>query len=166
MKMKVPLKKYAGLIVIGLMFMSTLAFAASQAFFFSGSDQVQTQGATATTGQGAPQQGKLPGQAIIDYRLAPADVALAVNRGFMVVTYKSSPDCVECEEHKQMLQQVTVSSEFQSQIILEQVETSGEPELEFVSGLGQLTVEEITPDSILDGFCNLAINPPLSCAVR
>lgn len=147
------MKKWIGVILIGLMFFSSIAFAAVQAFY---TPVIQT-----------PQQqaADIPSEQIIDQRMSPQQFQAAIGRGLTVATYKYSNDCVECIETKGLLEQAVLSKEFNGQIILEEVETDEPSSLVVESFVGRREVQSMDQQSIVDVFCELVAQPPLACAV-
>lgn len=148
------MKKLVGIVVIGIMFLSSLAFAAVQGFD-SGSTQQQ---------QAA--QAELPSQLIIDYRMSSAQFNEVLSRGFTVATYKYDKGCVQCIDERRLIEQLVLSREFQNQIILEEVEQSGPSELEIASYLGRKKIDKIDTNSTLKAFCELVASPPVGCVLR
>lgn len=146
------MKKFIGIILIGIMFFSSIAFAAIQALYFAPQSQ-----------QGAQQQVELPQELVLDYRLSQAQFEDALSRGFTVATYKYDTDCLVCSEEMRLLEDFVLSQEFRGQIILEEVRSDGESELEVASFLGRKNIDEINSDSVKQVFCDLVANPPLSC---
>ena len=139
--------------MIGLMFFSSIAFAAIQSFGPVVQDQTSQQATD------------IPTQQIIDYRMTPQQFQLALGRGITVATYKYSSDCVECLEQKGLLEQAVLSQEFNGQIILEEVETDEPTSLVVESYLGRRDVEKIDQQSLVNVFCELVAQPPIGCAV-
>lgn len=151
------MKKVIGFAVIGIMFFSTIAFAVVQSFYVG-----QNPGAH----NAAQQDVELPGERIIDYRLSPAQFNFALSSGLTVATYTYDLACAECAEERQFVEQLVLSQDFQDQIILEEVQRSGASRLEVTSAFGSVVLNETDPDGITDAFCQLAVSPPLGCAVR
>lgn len=113
--------------------------------------------------QGGANQVTLPTQLVLTERMSPAQFNFAVQRGLTVATYTYDPTCTECQEEIQILEQIVFSQEFQSQIILEEIEGTGPSELEVNSFVGTTTVEEITQEEAAKVFCQMVASPPLEC---
>lgn len=147
------MKKWIGVILIGLMFFSSLAFAAIQSV-------------TTVVQPGADQQAAdIPTQQIIDYRMTPQQFQMALGRGLTVATYKYGKDCVECIDQRGLLEQAVMSQEFNGQIILEEIETTEPTSLVVESFVGRRDVESIDQQSLVNAFCELVAQPPIGCAV-
>ncbi len=150
------MKKWIGILLIGIMFLSSIAFAVVQSLF-SGQPPQQEQ-----TNQN---QAGLPSQLIIDYRMSPAQFQEAISRGFTVATYKYDKNCIACVDERGFIEQLVLSKDFQNQIILEEIEKNGESELEVASFFGKKKLENIDANSTIKVFCELVANPPLGCVV-
>ncbi len=149
------MKKWIGVALIGIMFLSSIAFAIIQAFPVDQSSQPQE-----------PGQAELPSQLILDYRMPTAQFNEVMSRGFTVATYKYDRDCIECADERSILEQIVLSQEFQNQIILEEIAQDGPSKLEVASAFGTKTLDKIDVNSTLEIFCELVANPPLGCAVK
>lgn len=147
------MKKWIGLALIGIMFFSSIAFAALQSV-------------TPTNQLGGETFVSLPSQAIIDYKLSPQVYNEALSRGFTVATYSYDKSCVECIDERAQIEQIVLSQEFQNQIILEEIAESGASKLEIASLYGKRTLEKTDANSTISAFCEIVANPPLGCAVR
>lgn len=151
------MKKLVGVIIIGIMFLSSLAFAGIQAVNFGqpSSQENNVQGNV-----------ELPSQVIIDYRLSPAQFNQVLARGFTVATYSYDKSCFECADERGFIERLVLSQEFQGQIILEEIERSGQSGLEVASVFGRKKLDAIEPNSTVEAFCELVVSPPVGCAVR
>lgn len=144
------MKKVVGIVLIFIMFLSSIAFAAIG--YVSGPQQ-----------QPAVQTEALPSQTIIDYRLSPVQLNVAMQSGLTVATYRYPLDCDRCFEERQFLESLVQSDDFQGQIILEEVQEGSESGLDIVSYVGSTSVSNMTSDSMQRGFCEVVVNQPLWC---
>lgn len=145
--------KSVGILLIGIMFFSSIAFAFIQAFYTAPAPAVDQTAA----------QAQLPSQQIVDYALSGAQVSAAVSRGFTVATYTYDKSCLECANERGLLEQIALSKEFQNQIILQEVEGSGPSSLSMTSSFGQRTLDAIDENSTVAAFCDVVVSPPLGC---
>jgi hypothetical protein len=150
------MKKWMGVALIFIMFSSSIAFAVVSSVTTPGQQHSQAPGM---------QIEELPTNPIIDYTLSPSQLNLAISQGLTVVTYKYEKTCIECADQRALLEQAVYSREFQGQIILEEIESSGPPSMEAVSFLGARSVESIDRESVVGALCELASNPPIGCAL-
>lgn len=151
------MKKWIGIVLIGIMFLSSIAIAVIQSVTFGGVAPAQSQQQAQVT---------LPSEPIIEQRMTSDQFAEAISRGFTVATYKYDRTCVECAEERRLVEQIVLSKDFQGQIILEEVRQPGNSSLDVASAYGEKTVGKIDFNSTIDAFCELAVSPPLGCAAR
>jgi hypothetical protein len=150
------MKKWIGVGLIAIMFLSTIAFAIIQALSFSGVPQAQEQ---------QQQTNELPSEPIINYRLSGPQFNEAISRGLTVATYRYDPQCTECSEERAFLEQLVITGGFEGQVILEEIESPGKSNLEIVSYLDRRNMDEISQEQVFRTFCDLVAQPPVSCAV-
>jgi len=144
------MKKWIGVALIAIMFVSSFAIAGIQSFSPPQTD----------AGRG---QVELPSQPIIDYKMSSEQFSEALSRGFTVATYRYDGSCIECADERREIEQVVLSSEFQSQIILEEVQAPGRSSLEVESLFGKKALDTISVNSTLAALCEVATSPPLFC---
>ena len=144
------MKKWIGLVLIGIMFFSSIAFAIIQAAFVPQQPQ-------------APEQVQLPVDYVLDNKLTEEQYQEAIGRGLTVMTYRYEDGCAECGAERSLLEQIVLSQEFQGQIILEEVKESSETKLEMVSFTGSKSFSSIDQNEITQALCGIVINPPLGC---
>jgi outer membrane lipoprotein-sorting protein len=139
-----------GLILIGIMFLSTFAFAAIQSTIF---------------GTQSSQQVQLPQSHILTSELTSQQASYLLQQGYTIVVFKYNITCLDCQNVKSFLEQATQSSDFKQQIYLE--ELAGFPlSVQMSSARGSQTLTNVTQSAIVDAFCNILIQPPVSCALR
>jgi hypothetical protein len=150
------MKKWVGLFLIGTMFFSSLAFA-----FLSGfsKQELGDQGA-------APQNEALPTDPIVDYKLSPVQFEQAMAVGMTVATYRYEKTCIECVDQRAVLERLILSQDFNGQVILEEVESTGPPSLEINSYTGGRLLDSISQESEIQAFCEFVASPPLGCVTR
>ena len=145
------MKKWIGIALIAIMFLSSIAFAIIQAFSLPQQPQQQQQTA------------ELPADFILDYKLTQAQYDEALSRGFTVMTYRYDDNCSECFAERNLLEQIVMSKEFSGQIILEEVKESSDVKLEMTSFAGAKSFNNIDQNEITKALCDLVVNPPLGC---
>lgn len=153
------MKKWISVALIGLMFLSSLAFAGIQSLYggFGGTNSPAAQ---------SQEEAQLPSQAVIDYSLSPPQFNLAISRGVTVATYSYDKNCIECANERQFVESLALSREFQNQIVLEEIQRSGKSSLKIQSFLGSRTLEKIGQNETIKAFCDLVVSPPVGCVLR
>ncbi len=113
--MRSALKKQVGVILIGLMFFSTIGFAVGQSFFVSTPNTVSH---------------SININPIINYTLSTLEYQELINNGITIMTYEYGEKCIICEDEKRILKNIIFSEKFQkqtniqiNQIILEQIKS-------------------------------------------
>ena len=105
----------------------------------------------------------LPTDKVLNYELNPSQQDLALSKGFTIIKYSSSTNCIECLSVKSFLESLT--RKYTPQIYAELID-SKENSLSIISYRGQLDIENITSDKVLDSLCQLMSQPPVDCALR
>lgn len=114
---------------------------------------------------------EMPEKNIIDYALTDAQKTLLISNGITIAEYLYDPKekCDSCAEIKNLLE--VLSSQFQDQIMLSEIQVSASdyvdlPRVEMTSAVGAWTPRgNVTAQSVLDGFCTVAVYPPIGCAL-
>jgi len=152
-KNRLPANVLIGLFMIGTMLFSSLAFAFLSSF-----------GGPAQGGAVGTQQNEaLPTDPIVDYSLSPSQFNQAMALGLTVVTYRYDRECIECADQRALIEQIALSQEFGGQVILEEIEGSGQQHLEVNSNFGGRPIDTIDQESIVGALCELVASPPLGC---
>lgn len=150
------MKKIAiiGLVLVGIMFFSSVAFAFLQSVYVPNSDQRQRQ--------------EIPQNYIVTSELSLHQENFILQNGFTIMKYFYPPACIECGDRIVFLEQLTVGSEFTNQIILEEISRDGPERLEVFSIIGGRTFEgiNITVNATIDTLCEVTLNPPVGCTLR
>ena len=139
-------KKVIGLILVLLMFTSSIAFSFLQRFFF------------------APRI-KLPKTRI--FSNASLEEELGVLRsGHTLIRFSFNENCEGCLEMKNFLENLTYSPGFE-EIYLEEVynQTLTQPKILIASIYGWNETQTTNQTFVFELLCNLMINPPLECAL-
>ena len=143
------MKKWISLAIIGIMFFSSIAYAGIQGLYQPAATQQQ--------------QAELPGQLVLVEKMSQAQSDLVISRGLTVATYRYDATCVQCQAELKFLEDLVFSKEFQSQIVLEEVQEKGNSSLEITSFIGTRTLDRIEADTAFRAFCDYVANPPLAC---
>lgn len=147
------MRKWVGLLLIGVMLFSSVAVAGIQGLGIGGT-QDQTAGQT-----------QLPSQQIIDYRLSQEQFNQAVSTGLTIATYSYDKSCVECAGERGVVEQIALSKDFQNQILLEEIQQAGKSSLQIESLVGKKSLDSIAQNSTLKAFCDIVVSPPLGCTL-
>ncbi len=146
----------AGVLLVGvIMLLSTVGYAG-----MSSSDKT-----TQTTVAGIPEK------SIIDYELTSAQKTLLLSNSITIVEYLYDPKekCDNCADIKNVLE--ALSAQFKDQVMLSEIQVSASdyldlPRVGMESAVGSWTPKgNVTTQSVLDGFCAVAVYPPLACAL-
>ncbi|HLC39627.1 MAG TPA: hypothetical protein VJJ76_01970 [archaeon] len=112
-------------------------------------------------------QVKLPDTNLLDYDLSIAQEQLALQEGKTVVKYSYSTTCVECLGLANQLE--GLANQLKDQvIIIRLVQSSGNQTatLSLASAENSKLYSNPTTGDIVDGLCDVLINPPVDCALR
>jgi len=110
---------------------------------------------------------KLPEKNIIDYQLSIEQERLALQQGKTVVKYSYSTTCVECLRIAAQLEDI--ANQLKEQVIVERlVQQSGNQTavLTVTSTQNSKIYSSPTSENMVEGLCEVLINPPLYCALR
>ena len=138
------------LIIIGMMFGSTFAFASLQSFFYSPPQQQTVQ----------------PPSAIVTKSFTSDQRSYLLQNGATVVSFKYNIACLECGDMKSFVESITRSSGFSGQVFLEELTGYNSTSVEIASLRGSNTVKNVTQEAISDSLCELMLQPPVNCALR
>ncbi len=114
---------------------------------------------------------EIPDKNVIGYALTDAQKALLLTNGITIAEYLYDPKekCDNCAEIKNLLESLSV--QFQDQIMLSEIQVSAAdyvdlPRVGMTSAVGAWTPRDnVTAQSVLDGFCAVSVYPPLGCAL-
>ena len=148
-----------GMLLIGIMLVSTFAFAILQS--------VNT-----------PKSAKLPETNVVDYQLDFNLKDALVENGATFMTLEYNSMCENCVEQKSFLEQL--AKELKEPVLysdgktviypiyLEETvdETVNLPKLSMISKWGNKELTNATQDEIFSALCELLTSPPAVCAVR
>jgi hypothetical protein len=142
-----------GLMLIGLMFVSTIAFSFIQAPSFLTQNQQQ-------------ETPSLPAGKIITSPLTARQEAFMLQSHLTIMTLKYNLNCTGCLDAKNLAEAFTLNSEFSDQLYLVELEDSSlaAPLLGMRSAFGARDLSSnITQESIRDALCSVVAKPPFSC---
>jgi hypothetical protein len=139
-------KRALGLILILLMFTSTIAFSLLQRFFY-----------TPTI--------KLPKTRIFSNGTLEEELGI-LRGGYTLIKFSFNENCEGCLEMKDFLENLVYSPGFE-EIYLEEIynQTLTQPNILVASIYGWNETETTNQTLVLELICNLMINPPLECAL-
>jgi hypothetical protein len=146
-----------GVLIVGLvMLLSTIGFAWTSSF------------SDTTTKTTTPE---IPNTNVIDYELTIAQKTILLQNGITVVEYLYDPKekCENCAEIKGILE--ALAAQFSDQVMLSEIRVSSAdyidlPRVRMESGMGEWSPREnVTSQLVLDGFCAVAVYPPIGCAL-
>lgn len=153
---------YIGLLLIAIMFGSTIAYGILQAAFYGTTARIE-----------------LPKENIVSHELTEEQENLLLRNGKAILRYEYNLVCNNCLEWKSLLEQLTSSQQFQNQIFLQEIlinQTDVElPRLKitgFRISADQASIDQqllegnITQDDIINSVCDLVLQPPVQCALR
>lgn len=135
---------WIGLLLVGIMLISTFAYAGLQSFRRT-----------------APPQSN-----VIDYELDSGLRNALIQQGATIIKFEYNENCEGCVEQKFYLEQI--AEEFKEQVFLEEiVNTSIDiPKIMIASIYGNATYTNATQDDIFNGLCELMTYPPVACVAR
>lgn len=137
-------KKVVGLIIVGIMFFSSITVAFFQASFFS-----------------SPQT-ELPKTNIVDYELTQFQEEIILRNGGTIMKYLYNQTCLECPNEIALLE--AFATQFSNQVILEKIQTKENPTfLNIVSALNYTSVKNITEENVFSALCDVLVLPPAAC---
>lgn len=101
---------------------------------------------------------------IVDYELSPGELVFVLQTGRVVIENFYSPDCTECMQNNILLDSFV--NTFPNYIVMESV-VGNESKLQMI-GRGGSIVElgNLTEESLMNTFCDLAILQPRECIIR
>lgn len=149
-------KAYIGILLIGIMFFSTIAVAALQSV-------------TNNVPQNQPQQGNvaLPTSNVVDYELSPQQELQLLRGGRTILKYSYPLNCRECQQEKIFLETLATNTAFSGQLTLQEVTSSlNTRSLEIYSAYGSQKLTAVNETEVVDVLCKIAITPPVMCALR
>jgi hypothetical protein len=126
---------------------STFAYTAVQTFTNQKSGQV-----------------KLPDKNVIDYELDSEQENLALTSGLTLAKIYYYSGCVDCNTKMSFLEYI--ASQYPDQIIVEEVMTNRTTSLSIKSYYGQKNFVNATQDQMFKAFCDVMVQPPITCAVK
>jgi len=145
MKIKFSDKKWGGMLLILLMFGSSISYA----FFY--------------VFGGSKGSIELPKTNIVDYRLDKNVEYYLLQTGKTVMVFSYNSSCDSCQQYSAYLENLVLSPDYGSQIYLEKVNTDRTSNLVVASAYGQKTLRNLSQNDTINILCNLLTNPPASC---
>lgn len=152
-------KAYLGLLILAIMFGSSLAYPLLQGL--SGGGTVQ-----------------LPNTNIVSYPLTLQQQYLALSKGMVVLDYRYDSSCKNCSSMKNYLEQLVSSQQFKPQTFLQEVLVNGTiiPTLNItgfkIEGRNitldyiSLKNDNITQNITFNSICEVMLQPPIDCALK
>ena len=139
-------KKAIGLLLVLLMFTSTIAFSLLQRFFFT-------------------PRIKLPKSRIFSNATLEEELGILRSK-HTLIRFSFNEDCEGCLEMKEFLENLTYSPGFE-EIYLEEVynQSLTQPQILIASIYGWNETQTSNQTLVFELICNLMINPPLECAL-
>jgi len=111
----------------------------------------------------AQKQITLPEENIINYELTPEQENLLLQNGKTIAKFYYYSGCIECTNQLSFLE--SMANQFSNQIILQQV-LSERASLTIIGYYGHRNLVNATQEEIFDVFCELMIDPPITCITR
>lgn len=150
MKFKIK-PAYIGLFLIGIMFLSTFAFIALQATFYSPSQQ----------------KIQVPTANVVNSRLTLNQQNFLLSQGKTIMTYQYDETCVPCLQQRQFLEQLTLNSKLSDQLFLEVLPAQNQQtSLILVSYYGRIDLGNATQQEVISALCQILVNKPVECALQ
>lgn len=149
MKLKIK-SAYVGIFLIGLMFLSTFAFAALQTIYTPSQPNIE-----------------LPNTNVINYQLGRDQQNLLISQGKTLITYRYDSACVSCLQQKQFLEQLATNSKVSNDLFVQILESNIDPPtVGLVSYSAQIQLTNATNEELFSGLCQVLIKRPLECALQ
>jgi len=145
MKIKFSDKKFGGILLIVLMFGSSISYAFFYVFRGTGGNV------------------ELPKTNIIDYRLSNTVEYYLLQTGKTVMLFSYNDTCDTCQQYSAYLENLVLSPDYGNQIYLEKIATNKTSSLVIASAYGQKTVRTLDENDTFNTLCKLLTNPPASC---
>jgi hypothetical protein len=148
MKIKLPSAKVIGMVLIGIMFVSTFAFSIIQSTIF-GSRQQKIQP---------------PKNRILNYYLSPQQKNTILNYGGSIITFVYPQNCQKCLNQKNYLESLT---EKYNWLYLEEISSKVNSTTIYVLGVyGQKILENKSNEDVFTALCEVSYQAPLECALK
>ncbi|TAL46860.1 hypothetical protein EPN87_04255 [archaeon] len=138
------------LVLVGVMFFSTFAYAILQSLYYSPTQQQEVSLPNAVSTQPFTSEQK---QAVLQ-------------QGGTLVSFKYDITCLECGSTKSFLESKVRDPDYNQQVFLEELTGSKITQVDISSQRGSKTITNVTQDNITDSLCNLLLQQPLSCTLR
>jgi len=138
---------YAGIFLIALFLVSSLAYTGSHFFY--------------------PARVEIPNKNILEEELKPEQKNYLLEKGYTLIEIRYSLNCENCLSQKNLLEQIANSQGFKEQIFLQNIaDNTNVPKIKIESIYGTKILENESQEKIIDALCELLVNPPLACALR
>jgi len=105
----------------------------------------------------------LPEENIIDYELTPEQESVLLQNWKTIAKFYYYSGCVECTNQLSFLE--SMANQFPNQIILQET-LSNRTSLTIIGYYGHRNLVNATQEEIFDAFCELMIDPPVTCITR
>jgi hypothetical protein len=152
MRFRFNKKKYASLILIFLMLLSTVSFGLLQSI----------RGLVQPT----ETEVNLPDTNIVNYQITAEQKNRMIKIGKTILEYRYRLGCTECSTQRAYIESAV--AEFPDQIFLEELvdNSVSNSTLSISSYYGEKHLNNPSNEDILDKLCELMIEPPIICATR